>query len=312
MAVLCTLSSAGSALGETQAGRKAAAESLFQRGVELVNEGKFDEACRQFEASQELDSALGTMLHLGDCYEREGRTGSAWALFLEARSLAGATGQSERERLAAERASALEPKLSYVVINVVPQEGLVLRLNGTVIPAASFGEPVPVDPGEQRVEATLPDAAPYQLRVRVPAGPSTVTFRVPSLEKRTPSRSRAPLSMPERSGEPQRVGGFVAVGIGGAALATGGVLAFLAREKNEESLSECDQRDTNACSSEGVRLRHEARGLAGTATVTGIVGGVLAASGVVLVLTAPKDSRELVVGPAVGSDSAAFELRGAF
>ncbi len=312
VAVLCISSGASPAFGETQAGRKAAAESLFQRGVELVGEGKFEEACRQFEASQELDSALGTMLHLGDCYEREGRTGSAWALFLEARSLAGATGQAERERVAAERANALEPKLSYVVINVVPQEGLVLRLNGTAIPAASFGEPVPVDPGEQRVEATVPGAAPYRLLVRVPKGSSTVTFRVPSLEKRSPTRSRAPLSVAGQSGEPQRVGGFVALGLGGAALATGGVLAFLAREKNEESLAECDDQNKNACSSEGVRLRHEARGLAGTATVTGIVGGVLAASGVVLVLTAPKDSRELVVGPAVGRDTAAFELRGAF
>jgi hypothetical protein len=310
---LYVLSSAGSAFADSQGGRKAAAESLFQRGVELVGEGKFEEACRQFEASQEIDSALGTMLHLGDCYEREGRTGSAWALFLEARSLAGATGQSERERLAAERVSALEPKLSYVVINVVPQDGLVLRLNDTAIPAASFGKPVPVDPGEQRVAATVPGAAPYQLLVRVPAGPSTVTFRIPSLEKRTPSRSRAPLQPPEGgSGEPQRVGGFVAVGLGGAALAAGGLLAFLAREKNEESLAECDDQNNNACSAEGVRLRHEARGLAGTATVTGVVGGVLAASGIVLVLTAPTESRELVVGPAVGRNSAAFALRGAF
>jgi hypothetical protein len=313
VAVLYLSSSAGSAAADSEAGRKAAAESLFQRGVELVGQGKFEDACRQFEASQELDSALGTMLHLGDCYEREGRTGSAWALFREARSLAGATGQGERERLAAERANALEPKLSYVVMNVVPQTGLVLRLNGTAIPAASFGEPVPVDPGEQRVEAALPGAVTYELLVRVPAGPSTVTFRIPPLEKRVPGRSRAPLSAPERgSGEPQRVGGFVALGLGGAALAAGGVLAFLAREKNEESLAECDDQNKNACSAEGVRLRHEARGFAGTATVTGVVGGVLAASGVVLVLTAPKDSKELVIGPAVGSNSAAFELRGAF
>jgi hypothetical protein len=186
-------------------------------------------------------------------------------------------------------------------------------LNGTAIPEASFGEAVPVDPGEQRVEATVPGAHPYRLRVIVPAGPSTVTFRIPSLEKVAPERARTPLRAgSNQSGEPQRVGGFVALGLGGAALATGGVLAYLAKEKNDESLAECSEQDKNACSSEGIRLRHQARGLAGSATVTGIVGGVLAATGVVLVLTAPKDSREFVVGPAVGSDRASFEMRGTF
>ncbi len=311
--VLCVSSSAGSAFADSQAGRKAAAESLFQRGVELVGQGKFEEACRQFEASQELDSALGTMLHLGDCYEREGRTGSAWALFREARSLAGATGQSERERLAGERVSALEPRLSYVVIDVASQEGLVLRLNGTAIPKASFGEPLPVDPGEQRVEATAQGARPYRVRVFVPAGPSQVTFRVPVLERRAARKPVALVAAPESDpGKPQRIGGYVALGLGGAALATSGVLAYLAKATNDESTAECSEQDENACSAEGVRLRHEARGLAGTATATGIVGGVLAASGFVLVLTAPSSSQELVLGPAVGNHSGGFEMRGRF
>jgi hypothetical protein len=307
-----------SASGETLGARKAAAESLFQRGVELVAEGKIEEACRKFEASQELDSALGTMLHLGDCYERAGRTGSAWALFREARSLAGATGQSERERVATERVNALEPRLSYVVIDVAPQAGLVLRLNGTVIPRASFGAPLPVDPGEQRVEATAPGARSYRVRVLVPTGPSKVTFRVPRLEPartkaREPVTAVAPAEDPAMArGRAQRVGGYVALGVGGAALAAGGVLAFLAKEKNDDAKSECGEQGEDACSAEGVHWRHQARGLASTATVTGIVGGVLAASGVALVLTAPNPSREVVLGPSVGTRSGGLEVRGSF
>src|SRR6266498_2939701 len=79
-------------------------------------DGKFAEACPKLGESQRLDPGVGTQFHLADCYERIGQTASAWAGFLEAASGAKALGQTEREKVARERAAALAPRLSKLTI----------------------------------------------------------------------------------------------------------------------------------------------------------------------------------------------------
>ncbi|MBL8743281.1 MAG: hypothetical protein JNK04_19355, partial [Myxococcales bacterium] len=90
-----------------QPAAKPAAEALFESAKQRMEAGDYAGACAKFDASQSLDPAIGTLLHLGDCYERIGRTASAWAAFLEAASLAEAAGQQPRFEIATTRASAL-------------------------------------------------------------------------------------------------------------------------------------------------------------------------------------------------------------
>src|SRR5690349_13325346 len=87
----------------TSSADKAAAEALFNQGVELVASGQLAEGCSKLEASQALDPALGTTLRLADCYDRTGKTASAWALFKEAQGMAHQSAETEREAIAAER-----------------------------------------------------------------------------------------------------------------------------------------------------------------------------------------------------------------
>ncbi len=47
---------------------RAAAEALFSEGRSLSAKGRYAEACPKFEASQQLDPGLGTMLNLAECY----------------------------------------------------------------------------------------------------------------------------------------------------------------------------------------------------------------------------------------------------
>src|SRR6188508_1232334 len=73
--------------------RRAAAEALFIEGRRLVAEGKTAEGCAKFAESQALDPGVGTLLNLARCYERIGRTASAWTTYREAASRAQAAGQ---------------------------------------------------------------------------------------------------------------------------------------------------------------------------------------------------------------------------
>ncbi len=63
---------------------QAKAEALFGEGRRLLAASRFAEACPKFVESQRLDPAIGTQLNLGDCYEKTGRTASAWAVFRDA------------------------------------------------------------------------------------------------------------------------------------------------------------------------------------------------------------------------------------
>src|SRR6185503_9463067 len=152
------------------AANSATAQSLYDDGRRLLQQGRAGEACPKLEASQKLDPAPGTQFHLADCYEKIGRTASAWALFLEVAAQARSRIRAEQEKIARERASALEPKLSKLTFEVaagarVP--GLRVTRNGTEIDAALFGTPISVDPGPQRIVAEAPgyEAATLELSV---------------------------------------------------------------------------------------------------------------------------------------------------
>ena len=97
---------------QTSAQDRATAEALFQEAKKLKAAEEYDAACPKFAASQKLDPALGTLLNLADCHEQQGLTASAWAEFLEAATLARRAGQAERAKVAKERATALEGRLT--------------------------------------------------------------------------------------------------------------------------------------------------------------------------------------------------------
>jgi hypothetical protein len=127
---------------------KTTAEVLFERARELSRDGKHVEACSRFEQSQAIEPSLGTMLYLADCYERIGRSASAWTLFLEASSQAAAAGQPDRAHAGQRRAQQLEPSLSKLSVYVAPESdlpGLELTRNGTLVPHGAWGVTIPVD-----------------------------------------------------------------------------------------------------------------------------------------------------------------------
>src|SRR5262245_54130263 len=151
---------------------KAAAEALFEQGVQLMKAGRFAEACPKLETSQRVDPGVGTLLYLAECYEKLGRTASAWATFREAESVARAQNQADRARTAQARAQKLEPELSYLTVNVAPEakvEGLVVRRGGINVLPELYGVAAPVDPGVVEIEAGAPGYRRFSTQVKVGA-----------------------------------------------------------------------------------------------------------------------------------------------
>jgi tetratricopeptide (TPR) repeat protein len=292
------------------AGGKAAAEALFREAAELMAAGNLSEACAKYQASQELDPALGTLLRLADCYDRVGKSASAWALFVEAEVAATRAEQPERAEIAATRAADLKDRLSLVKLVVSEADavpGLTLTINGADIPGASWGTALPFDPGPHTVTARAPGYRSWTTRFELQPGPAEHELSVPKLraEPREPQPGRVePLSstpLPEQDrSSAQGTIGYVVGGAGLVGLAVGGALAYRAYTLNEDSFAECARDDANACTEKGKELRENAASYGNWATLVGGIGGAIAVTGLVLVLTAPDSQSARHAGPQLG------------
>jgi hypothetical protein len=161
----------------------ATAQALFDEGKRLMGEKKYAEACAKFEESQKLDPGLGTQTNLAICYESLGRTASAWSLYLEVAGAAKASNQTDREKRARDAAKALEPKLSKLKIEVTsPPQGLEVKRNGQLVGQATWGTPVPVDPGEIKITAMAPERKLWEKTLKIDK-PGETTVTIPELEK---------------------------------------------------------------------------------------------------------------------------------
>ena len=86
-----------------RANDEATAEALFEQGRDAMRSGAYTKACLMFEESYRLVHGDGTKFNLGECYEKVGRTASAWAAFRDVAATSKLAGQKEREALAKAR-----------------------------------------------------------------------------------------------------------------------------------------------------------------------------------------------------------------
>jgi hypothetical protein len=315
----------------------ATAEALFIEGKGLMAAGKYAQACAKFAESQRLDGAVGTLLNLGECYEKNGQTASAWAAFRSAASLGRKDHQDEKERVARERAAAIESKLSRLSIVVSPEARAVnveIKRDGVALLEASWGTSIPIDPGTHTVEATSPGKKPWTKAVLLPSAGGTVTVTVPALEGAGQSAGSAPSTAvqptstePLASGQAPHSGGwqrpaaFVSGGVGVVGLVVGTVFGLKAKSKQSDSEAFCGPADLTICSQRGADLLDEGKKAATLSTVGFIVGGLGIVGGVVLYLTADSGSKNAGAGeakstfavvPSAGRDSVGVLARGTF
>jgi hypothetical protein len=313
----------GSARAQAPGGNKIAAEALFEDARKLAAEGKYTEACPKFADSERLDPSPSTLLNLANCWEKLGRTATAWATYREAESAAYASKRQDYMATAQRHADALAPKVARLTIRVEqPIVGMQVTRDGVVVGSAEWGAAIPVDRGSHGIEAIAPGYKDWAIKVDVANDGAQVSTTVPALEA-TPaepssppppssSTAIAPTSAvapapPDHAGgdKPQRTIGVVVGAVGVAGFGVSGVLALLAVGKKDDSMRFCPA--PNSCYATGVQERNDALSLGDTAAWAFGIGAAALVTGVVVWLSAPSGATaqstraaRVVVAPGVG------------
>jgi hypothetical protein len=242
-----------------------------------MEDERYAEACPKLEESLRLDHGMGTQFNLAHCWEKLGRTASAWALFLDVAAAAKAGNQQQREAAARERAKALESRLTRLRIDVpnAPAEAKIER-DGQDVGKAAWGMAVPVDPGTHVIRVSAPGKNTWSDEIEVPATSRTFSVTVPTLAdaasptpapvsdvEATPSGPapvEAEVEAPRDAGSNgQNVAALVMGGVGLAAVATGTIFAIESRSDNSAALKLCHTPSLNGmegCQDPNEQRRH--------------------------------------------------------
>jgi hypothetical protein len=286
---------------------RGAARQLGDEGVAAFQSGDFQTASAKLEKAYAVWRAPTIGLWSARALVNLGKLVEGKERYLDVTTLAvadaDAAAQEEAKRTARAELDALAPRIPNLVVvleGAQPNE-VTVHVDGVPLPAALVGEKRPTNPGRHEVtgqkgserassvvdlrEGVVQIAA---LRFGAAAGPVAVAP--------PPAPAEEP---PQASSRGRRALTWVTLGLGGVGLATGTVtgLIVLATENEFEESESC--RGTECLPNELERVKAY-NNLRGVSTVSLIAGGVLTATGIVLLVTEKRPSAPstaLVVGP---------------
>jgi hypothetical protein len=315
------------------------ARSEFERGRALYKAKRYAEACAAFEHSEALKHAPGTEANIAQCDEYIGKPVEAAHLY---RDLIARDPDEHRVQVEREALVALDAKMSKLHVQLQisgPRpDDLVVTLDGEDV-TATAQQDLEVDPGRRTVETHARGFVSTPVVVDVPAGPVVVpvvivverrgeaapepeaaptTTTAPVVDDRatTDTTSGAqpdaavtlPVVEPHRD-RPQRGIAKIAL-IGGGVLVVGGLVAGLVAESEfSKAQGECPALCSQPQAASANQTATVASSYGDVATVLVIAGGVAAATGVVLWLVHPQESR-VVVG--LGANGRGLAVSGRF
>lgn len=296
------------AAGADGADRVTQADALFREGRALADSGKLEAACPKFLASYQLDAALGTLLNLADCYERTGLTASAWQRFEEAAAAARAAQRPDRERVAKSHATALEARLIRLTVTSA-DAGAKVTLDGVVLEASELGVARPIDPGQHTLRAVAPDREPYEHVFLAKESVRQLHVKVPPLRRAGEGDAAYDPSRPTTGGRGrgQRTAAWIVMGASVVGAGFGAFFGTRAWSRWSSATDRCFS--ATSCDQEGVDFGAAAKRDADATTWILVGSGVVAATGVVLYLTAPRPAAPataVAVGPGTLSLTRSF------
>jgi len=297
---------------------EARADTLFNAAMQLRDGGQVTDACSMFAESKRLAPAVGVTLYLADCYERLGRTASAWDQFRDAERLAHERGDEKRARVAHGRAQALEAKLNRLTVATSAglHEGWQVLVDGAPLPADHWNAALAMDPGDHVISVQVPGQPPRSLKAHVDASNAAVTVRIdeaavaeaPPVAATPPSVSVESSSGETGSSEPVAHSGsgstrfWTGLGLVGIGAVGMGFGAFFTVRKS--------QLQNGGCSNDASLADEAQTG----ATIAFVAGGVALVSALAVVLSAPSPKSRVgwAVSPVPLSGGAGAAVRASF
>jgi hypothetical protein len=145
------------------------ARTLFAQAEKDEDADRWSEALEKLHRVADVRRTAGVRYHIALCEEHLGHLATALAEYTAANDQARVEGAGDVLRLVGKQVAALSPRVPHLTIHILP-EGVnaTVTLDGAAVRPDRVEAPLPVDPGEHRVEATAPG--------RVAAG-ATVSLR---------------------------------------------------------------------------------------------------------------------------------------
>lgn len=294
----------------------AAAEALFNKGVDEMEAGDYKAGCAHLAESYKIDPAPGALFTLADCHEKAGNIATAvvrYDEYLRAYEALPAAQQAKqrakgRDKTAAARKAALQPKVPMLTLTLPGSapRGTRVTLDEIEMGSASLDVALPLDPGEHVATTQAPGGPISTSRLTIGRGErKKVELKVElsggAISPPTPEDAKAPgepdSKPPEeapagRGSSGRRAGTIAAWTVGAAGIAAGFVTGSLAFSKQGAIDEGCGEPVDGKvrCNSTGLEAAQGAQTMELASTIAFAVGGAGVAAGLVLLFTRPKES----------------------
>jgi hypothetical protein len=191
-----------------------------------------------------------------------------------------------------DRLAEVTARLPTIIFDVKDRDGRDLTDVALTVDAApsaegAIGNELTLDPGPHAFVFSVAGAEPVELRVVLVERDKgrrehVVLGRAREEVLASPKQNDTPRSERPLAPSPWQTAGWITLGASAVGIGIGTAFGFMAIANNDDA--HCDA--SNVCADP--RARHDARVAAGVSTVSFVAGGVLAASGITLLLVAPK------------------------
>jgi hypothetical protein len=296
---LCTAMSVLSNAGWTNAEGPPTdpARILFEEGVALLNEGKFEKACPKFEQSLAIVEKATTWFAWADCNDKWDRPANAlkayeaYLIGCEKLPEDKKTAHAERLKQAHKRIEALRPLVASITVVVSNGKSFDVFIDdkrrGT---SNSIFEFSPLDAGDHHIVVLIPGQPAHDAKITLRKGENRRIELSGSLTAQSgpittvvqqPQKPAGNDIEPKTSNRGSRIAGFAVIGVGAAGLATSGVATLLMRPHLEVIEQDCTSTSENSatCNTQsGINAANAAKRHANISTIglgAGAVGVIV-------------------------------------
>lgn len=304
----------------------AAAEALFNKGLEEMQKGNFKVGCPALAESHRLDPRAGTLFTLAECEAKAGKVATAVARYedyLRAFERLDPAAQ-ERQRARADAAHAKKAELAPLVpvltlkLPASAPSGTVVTRDGVALSGPAIGLPLPFDPGDHVVTTQAPGGPVHEHRVKLALKErrtvelvvdAVPVAAVPVAPVATPApASEAPVapahtepSAQDSGPSPRRIGAYVAGGVGVIGLVAGAVTGGMVLGKKGDIEDGCvDEGGEQRCNAVGADALDSAQTLGLVSTIGFGVGIAGLGAAAVLLFTDSAGQESATLTPVVG------------